>query len=166
MANEVVAYIEKLNQEFYIKNIQNTIQITQAYLLQLEYDNKIKSAGIDSLIREINTIINANRSSESNKYFLLLQQQKLSSIINLFQNTSNDLINSQKLYNSSLQAINFKNYPTITILQNAMPAFRSIASSALLFSCLIMILAFMVLIIQAYIVMHYKNYFQLILSGK
>ena len=61
MANEVVSFIDKLNQEFYIKKIQNSIQLSQAYLAQLEQDNKLKTIGIDSIIKDINAIIKNER---------------------------------------------------------------------------------------------------------
>lgn len=164
MANEVVSFIDKLNREFYIKKIQNTIQLSQAYLVQLEKDNKFKSIGIDSIIKNINAIIKSERINYANLYYLLLQQQKLSELVSVFQTSVNDIFNANKLYNLSLQTMNFNNFPTVSIIQTAMPTTNSITLKALLFSVLIMMFVFLYLVLQAYFLLYYKDYFILIFS--
>ena len=165
MANEVVSFIDKLNQEFYIKKIQNTIQLSQAYLVQLEQDNKLKSIGIESLINNINAIIKSERINNANLYYLLLQQQKLSELVSVFQTSASDILNANKLYNLSLQTMNFNNFPTVSIIQTAMPTTYSIVYRALLFSTLIMMFIFLYLVLQAYFLLHYKDYLILIFNG-
>ena len=164
MANEVVSFIDKLNQEFYIKKIQNTIQLSQAYLAQLEQDNKLKTIGIDSIIKDINAIIKNERINYANLDYLLLQQQKLSELVSVFQSSVNDIFNANKLYNLSLQTMNFNNFPTVSIIQTAMPTTNSITLRALLFSVLIMMFVFLYLILQAYFLLYYKDYLILIFS--
>jgi hypothetical protein len=166
MANEVVNFIEKLNQEFYIKNIQNTVQLSQAYLIELEQESKMKSISIDSLIKDINNIINSGRINNANLYYLLLQQQKLSELINIFKTSANDILNANKLYNLSLQTINFNNFPTVSVIQKAMPDYSSGTIKVLLYSLLIMILVFLFLILQAYFILHYNGYLKLLITGK
>jgi hypothetical protein len=166
MANEIVDFLEKLNQEFYLNNIQKKVQISQAYVAQLERDNAVKSTGVDSLILKINHLLSSGHLSERSSFDLIIQQQKLSQLITTFQASANELINSQKLYNLSLQALNFKSFPTITILQSAMPPYRSTAITALMYSTIIMLLVFSLLVFQAYLVMLYKDYFRLVFTGK
>lgn len=165
IANEIVSYIEKLNQDYYIKNIENKVRFSQSYVKQLEIDNSIKSANIDSLIKKLNIIITTGHLNERNIYEFLQQQQKLSELIGIFKNSSNELINSQKLYNLSLQALNFQSFPTITTLQVAMPAFRSIVYKAAMYTILAMIAVFMLLILQGYFYMHNKEHIRLLLTG-
>ncbi len=162
MTNEIVSYLEQLNQEFYVSNIQKKVEISQAFVDQLKKDNSLKTLVIDSLIKKINQIISSAKSSDKNSFILLNEQQKLSALINEFQLSTNDLLNSQKLYILSMQALNFKSFPTITVIQSAMPAFKSIAYKAFQFSLLIMILVFMFLIFQAYFYLHYVDYLRLI----
>jgi len=166
MANEVVAFIDKLNQEYYIKNIQNTIQLSKAYLSQLEYEGKIKSIGIDSLIKDINHIVNSGHISNANLYYLLLQQQKLTQLVNVFETSATEILNAHKLYNLSLQTLNYNNFPTVSIIQTAMPDFSTGTLKAALLSCLIMIMVFLLLVLQAYFRLHYNGYLTLILTGK
>lgn len=165
MANEIVFFIDKLNQDFYIKNIQNTIRISKAYLIQQEQESKVESIGIDSLIKNINNIINSGRNSSTNLYYLLLQQQKLSELVSTFQTSANDILNAQKLYNLSLQTMNFNNFPSVSIIQTAMPDFSTGTFKALLYSILIMILVFLILTLQAFYIMQYKDYLKLIFKG-
>ena len=166
MANEIVSFIETLNQDFYLKNLENKVLISQAYVKQLEHENKMKSAGIDSIIQKINLLLSNGRLSDRNSYSLLLHQQKLSELISVLQTSANDFINSQKLYNLSLHAMNFKSFPTITVLQTAMPAVRSVAIAAFLISLLVMVLTAMLLVLQAYLYLHYKNYLMNVFSDK
>lgn len=166
LANEVVAFIEKSNQKFYIKNIQNTVELTQAYLIQLEQESKIKSVGINSLIKDINNIINRGQNTNADLYYLLLQQQKLSESVSIFQTSVNDIFNAHKLYNLSLQTMNFNNFPTVSIIQTAMPDFKTSTIKAMLYSILIMILVFLILVLQAFYLLHYKDYLILIFKRK
>ena len=162
MANELVAFIDTLNQEFFIKKIQNAIKLSQAYLVHLEQDNKIKSVEIESLINDINTIIKSERINSVNQYYLLSHQQKLSELVNVFKTTTSDILNTNKMYNLSLQTINFNNYPTVSIIQTAMPAANSGALKTLLFSSLLMLVVFLFLVLQAYYLLHYKEYLKLL----
>jgi hypothetical protein len=166
MANEITLYIETLYEEFYVRNLKNKVKISEAYVEQMEKDNTNKTIGIDSLVTKINNLITAGKHDQKNDYYLLSHQQMLSELISLFQRSSIDLVNSQKLYNLTLQALNFKNFPTITVLQTAMPAPHSIAIKAALFSILVMFLIMTQIVFFTYIVLHYRNYFILIFTGK
>ena len=95
-----------------------------------------------------------------------MQQQQLNEIISIYKSSSEELINSQKLYNLSLQALNFKDFPAITVVRNAMPAATSKAVTAALLSIGIMILTAMLLLLQAYLYLHYKEYVHLMFFEK
>ena len=95
-----------------------------------------------------------------------MQQQQLNEIISTYKSSSEDLINSQKLYNLSLQALNFKDFPAITVVRNAMPAATSNAVTAALLSAGIMILTALLLVLQAYLYLHYKEYINLMFFEK
>jgi hypothetical protein len=166
MANDIVDYLEHLNQNYYVGNIKNKVEISQAFAEQLKKDNSRKTIVIDSIIRGLNYLISSAHLSDKNSFMLLEEQQKLSALINEFQISTNDLLNSQKLYLLSVQAMNFKTFPTITIIQSAMPAYRSIAITAFTYSLIVMILIFVVLIFQAYMFLHYRNYLRFIFKGK
>ncbi len=166
MANEIVAYIEKLNQDYFIKNLQNSVKLSQAYLSQLEQESRQKSMLIDSLIKDINRTINSGHISNAILYYLLMQQHKLSEIVGEFEASSNEILNANKLYSLSLQTMNFNNFPTISVIQTAMPDLKTGNLNALLLSLLVMILLFLFLIIQAYFIIHYNGYLNLLLTGK
>ena len=166
IANEMVAYIEKQNQDFYINNIKKKLQISEAYLKQLEQGNNSMSVGIDTMIRKINILLRSGRLSESSTNDLNANEQKLNELIYNFQNSIKDLVNSQKLYNLSLQSLNFGAFPTLNIMGMAMPAYRSTAIMAMLYSVLAMILIFMMLVLQGYLFIYYREYIRLILTGK
>jgi hypothetical protein len=166
MANEIVDFLETLNESLYINNMKNKIQISQAYVDQLKKDNIQKSIAIDSLIQKLNKLFLLKNGDDKSKYDLLSNQQTLSTIVNNFQNSTNELINSEKLYNLSLQALNFKSYPVITIIRMAMPAPRSIALTSLLLSIGIMFSSAFLLILQAYLFIHNKDFFEMIINEK
>jgi len=166
MANEILEFVEKMNQEVYINNIRDKMKISESFVSQLQADNQKKISSIDSLIQNISRNVVSGRLSEQAELALLNQQQKLSSMVTSFQLSTNDLVNSQKLYLLSLQALNFKNFPTTTVVQTAMPAARSIAYSAFLYSTLVMVLVAFFLVLQAYLHIHYKEYIHLILKGE
>ncbi len=166
MANEIVDFLETLNESLYINNMKNKIQISQAYVDQIKKDNIQKSIAIDSLIQKLNKLFLLNNRDDKSKYDLLANQQTLSTIVNNFQNSTNELINSEKLYNLSLQALNFKSYPVITIIRMAMPAPRSIALTSLLLSIGIMFSSAFLMILQAYLLIHHKGFFEMIKNEK
>ena len=166
MANEIVAYLETLNENQYIKNIQKKIKVSEAYVKQLELDNTIKSAKIDSILFQINLLLSSSKLNERSSFNFLMQQQQLNEIISIYKSSSEELINSQKLYNLSLQALNFKDFPAITVVRNAMPAATSNAVTAALLSIGIMILTAMLLLLQAYLYLHYKEYVHLMFFEK
>jgi hypothetical protein len=166
MANEIVSYLENLNEESYIKNLQKKIDVSQAYLKQLQKDNNEKSAEIERLLRHLDSLLARKNITGKLSEELMTQQQKLNQVMSTFQFATYELISSQKLYNLSQQSLNFKSFPTITILLTAMPAARSTAVTAALLSLGIMVLTFMILILQAYLFIHYKDYIRLILFDK
>jgi hypothetical protein len=166
MANEIVSYVENLNQNYFLNTLRTRVQLTEAYVAQLEKDNRQKSIAVDSMIRNLNKIITSGRVSEQAGYNLLGQQERLNDIIVSYRQSSTELMNSQKMHNLALQAMNFQSFPTITVLQTAMPAFRSIVYKALLYSMGAMIAVFLLLVLQGYFFMQYKDYIRLILTGK
>jgi hypothetical protein len=166
MANEIVDFVEKLNHDYYLDNIRKRLEISKSFTQQIEKENNMKTVIIDSVITQLNRLVTSGRVNQQTSYDLLLQQQKLSQVIGIFESSTNDLVNSQKLYTQALQALNFQTFPTITVLQTAMPAFRSIAYSAILYSAGSMVAVFLILVIQAYFYMQYKDYITLMLTGK
>ncbi len=166
MANEIVTFLETLNENQYVNNIQKKIKVSEAYVKQLQLDNTIKSSKIDSILFQINLLLSSAKINERNSFSLLMQQQQLNEIISTYKSSSEDLINSQKLYNLSLQALNFKDFPAITVVRNAMPAATSNAVTAALLSAGIMILTALLLVLQAYLYLHYKEYINLMFFEK
>ena len=165
MANEILEFVERLNQEAYINNIRDKMKISETFVNQLDVGNQKKIASIDSLIRYISNSVVSGKLNKDAALILMGQQQKLNSMVTSFQLSTNDLVNSQKLYLLSLQALNFKNFPTTTVVQTALPAARSIAYSAFLYSILVMVLVAFLLVLHAYLFIHYKDYIHLILKG-
>ena len=166
MANEIVDFLETLNENLYINNMKNKIQVSGAYVEQVKKDNIQKSIAIDSLIHKLNKLFLLINKDDKSKYDLLTNQQTLSTVVNNFQNSTNDLLNSEKLYNISLQALNFKSYPIITIIRIAMPAPRSIALTSMLLSIGIMAASALILILQAYLFIHHRNFIEMLLNEK
>jgi capsular polysaccharide biosynthesis protein len=165
IANEIVSYIEQLNQNYFVNSIQKKIAVAESYMKQLQADNFSKGKMIDTLLTKFNAILKQRQLRDRDSYIMLSEQLRLNQLVSIFQTSTFDLINSQKLYNSSIQAMDFNIYPTITILQSAMPAFRSTGNMAILYSVGVMLLISMLMVIQAYFFMKYSTYFKFILRG-
>jgi hypothetical protein len=166
MANEIVSFLEKLNEELYISNMQKKLRISESYLEHLKKDNSRKSAVIDTLLQKLNRLFVATNKNGKPGIDLLAQQQALISTVSSFQNSADELENSEKLYNLSLQAMNFKTYPTITTIRTAMPASRSIALTSFFLSLGIMAAVVMIFILQAYLVIHYRDFIRMVINEK
>lgn len=166
MANEIILFLEQLNREYFLENIKQKVLLSQAFVVQLQNDNAIKIRSIDSLIHDINRMLSLGKGDTRSMFELISHQQMLSQLISNFQTSSNELLNSQRLYNLSLQAMNFNSFPTITVLQQAMPAARSTLLMALIYSMLVMILVSLVIILQAYLIMHYRDFIRLVVKGE
>jgi capsular polysaccharide biosynthesis protein len=166
MANEIVAFIEKSNHDYFVNIVQSRLKLSQGYTNQLEKQNNEKIVAIDSVIKKLNDFVLRSNAKESVNSEILANQQRLSAIIGGFSNSTNELLNVQKMYALSLQALNFQDYPTTTVVQQAMPAFRSINYSAALYSGGAMIAVCLLLVVQAYFFMSYKHYITLLLTGR
>ncbi len=166
MANEIMIYLDEINRDYYANNIERKLKISEAFLLEIKKDNNMKSRSIDSLLAEMHQITTmANRSMTSSIYMLQMEQ-KLGVMINELSNSTHDLMNSQKLYNLSLQALNQKNSKTITIVQSAMPASKSNIYVAVIYGSLLSIALFFLLIFRAFIRLFYSAHINLLLNKK
>jgi hypothetical protein len=72
-------------------------------------------------------------------------------------------MNSQRLYNLSLQSLSQKNTKTITIVQLAMPAASSNVIKALLYGALVSIAIIFIFIFRAYFNIHYRDHIELLI---
>ena len=157
-------YLDELNRDYYAKNIERKLKISEAFLIEIKKDNTAKSRSIDSLLSEMHKLTTlANRSTTSSISMLELEQ-RLGILINELSNSTHDLMNSQKLYNLSLQALNQKNYNTITVVQSAMPAPKSNIYIALLYGGLISIAVFFLLILRIHIKLFYSDHMNLLFT--
>ena len=164
MVNEIMKYLDELNRDYYAKNIERKLKISEAFLIEIKKDNTTKSRSIDSLLSEMHKLTTlANRSTTSSISMLELEQ-RLGILINELSNSTHDLMNSQKLYNLSLQALNQKNYNTITVVQSAMPAPKSNIYIALLYGGLISIAVFFLLILRIHIKLFYSDHMNLLFT--
>lgn len=164
MVNEIMKYLDELNRDYYAKNIERKLKISEAFLIEIKKDNTAKSRSIDSLLSEMHKLTTlANRSTTSSISMLELEQ-RLGILINELSNSTHDLMNSQKLYNLSLQALNQKNYNTITVVQSAMPAPKSNIYIALLYGGLISIAVFFLLILRIHIKLFYSDHMNLLFT--
>jgi hypothetical protein len=129
----------------------------------MKTDNDQKSRSLDSLIRQMRGLIAS--SSERTLPFWLEEQDKLSHILSNIDNSTNELVSSQRLYNLALQAMAQKDFPAITIVMKAMPESRSNAYKAIIYSSLICLALCSILVLQAYFRLEYANYWKLILAN-
>lgn len=166
MANEIVRHVEKLNHDYYVTIIQQRLNISLAFTNQIEKDNSLKTATIDTLIKKINILISSGKGNEQTNYDLLVQQQRLNEIALSFENSAEELVNTRKMYAMALEALNLQKLPTTTLVQEAMPAFRSLGYTAALYSAGAMIVVFFFLVIQGYFWLSYKHYFILMITGR
>lgn len=164
LANEIMAYIDEINRVYYARNIERKLKISESFLKEIKSDNMAKSKSIDSLLSEMHHLTTESVRKTTSAIYMLGLEQRLSGLINELSNSTHDLMNSQRLYNLSLQALNQKNYRTITIVQDAMPASTSNILEAISYGCLITIAFISALIFRAYLKLHYTEYLQLLLS--
>nr|MBP6335866.1 hypothetical protein [Bacteroidia bacterium] len=145
-------------------NIERKLKISEAFLFEIKKDNNAKRRSIDSLLAEMHRLTTvANRSTTSSISMLELEQ-KLGTLINELTNSTHDLMNSQKLYNLSLQALNQKNYSTITVVQSAMPAYSSNIYMAILYGGLISIAFLFLLILRIHFNQYYSDHLHLLFT--
>ena len=159
-----MAYLDEINRDYYAKNIERKLKISEAFLFEIKKDNNAKSRSIDSLLAEMHRLTTvANRSTTSSISMLELEQ-KLGTLINELTNSTHDLMNSQKLYNLSLQALNQKNYSTITVVQSAMPAYSSNIYMSILYGGLISIAFLFLLILRIHFNQYYSDHIRLLFT--
>ncbi|MBL0105012.1 MAG: hypothetical protein IPP51_15355 [Bacteroidetes bacterium] len=163
IANEILSYLNIMNKKFYIENLEKKLSISHAFLKQMKDDNDQKSKSLDSLIIEIRGLVGT--SSEKSLPFWLSQQDRLRTLVSNIENSTHDLMNSERLYNLALQAMSQKDFPTITIVRTAMPASRSNAFMAIGYSLLLCLAVSAVLIFQAYIRLEYSDYIRLFIKS-
>lgn len=164
MANEIMNFIDEINRNYYSKNLEKKIKISEAFLIEIKKDNNSKSRSIDSLLAEMHGLTSIANRSTTSAIYMLQMEQRLGGLINDLSNSTHDLMNSQKLYNLSLQALNQKNFKTITVVQSAMPAPTSNAYMALLYGALISIALLCLMIFRAHIKLFYSEHFNLLFS--
>jgi hypothetical protein len=104
-------------------------------------------------------------SGEKTLSFWLTQQDRLRSLVSNIENSTHDLMNSEHLYNLALQAMTQKDFPAITVVLTAMPASRSNAFTAILYTILLCIAVSAIIVLQAYTRLEYANYFNLIFKS-
>ncbi len=165
MVNEIMSYVDEINNEYYINNVTQKLKISESYLANIQRDNQAKSKSIDSLVAEMRLLAKSGIKS-SKPLYMEQQEERLSSLINELVFSTHDLINSQKLYNLALEALNQKNNKTITVIENGIPAYRSTVYRAVLYGSLISVAVFCFLILRIYILMHYKKELELFFSNK
>jgi capsular polysaccharide biosynthesis protein len=166
MANEVVSYVDELNHEFFVDNITRRMSIAKGYAEEINKNLQSKAVLVDTMVRHLGTVAMNAKANEKITYDLAMNQQLLGEAITSFNTAANEFVNAQKMYSLSLQALNFNNYPTITKIQEAMPAPRSISYSAALYSCGAMVVICLLLVVQAHFYLSYKHYLKLLLTGK
>jgi capsular polysaccharide biosynthesis protein len=166
MANEIVSYVETLNHDYYVANIQKRLEISKVFTAQLEEVNKGRIERIESIIDKLNMLALKSKADDQTRYQLLSQQVALGEIINSYKTSTNDLLTSQKMNAMALQALNFQTFATTTIVQEAMPAVRSTNYTAAMFSAGAMLAVLLLLVMQAYFYMSYKHYITLMLTGR
>ena len=165
MVNEIMSFIDEINREYYVKNIQQKLKISEAFLLEIKKDNNAKSRSIDSLLAEMHYLTTYGVRQTTSAIYMLQLEQKLGGLINELSNSTHDLMNSQKLYNLSLQALNQKNYKTITIIQSAMPAPKSNIYLAVLYGGLITVALIFIIIFVVHIKLFYSDHLNLLLDN-
>jgi capsular polysaccharide biosynthesis protein len=166
MANEIVRYVDKLNHDYFVDNISRRLNIAKGYAEEIDRNLMSKTQLVDTLIAHMGIIAMNTKYNEKISYDVLMKQSALGEALTSFKNASNDFVTAQKMYALSLQALNFNNYPTITQVQEAMPAPRSISYDAAFYSCGAMVAIGLLLVIQAYFYLSYKHYIRLLLTGR
>lgn len=163
MANEIMAYIDILNRDYFIKNLEQKLKISESFLSEVEKDNSKKSRSIDSLLQEVHHLATISERPTSTAIQI---EQTLGSLINELTYSTHDLMNSQKLYNLLLQSLNRKNYETITVVQSAMPAPRSNIFDAIIYGILITFALFCILVFRAYLKLEFSYYINLLFAKR
>lgn len=164
MVNEIMSYIDDINREYYAKNIEQKLKISEAFLLEVKKDNNAKSRSIDSLLAEMHALTTQSSRQTTSAIYMLQLEQNLGALINELNNSTHDLMNSQKLYNLSLQALNQKNYKTITVVQAAMPAPTSNIYLAVFYGSLISLAVGCIIIFAVHIKLFYSDHFDILME--
>lgn len=165
MANEIMFFIDEMNKEYFIKNVESKLKISGAFLRNIKDDNELKSKSIDSLLTKMHQMVQTDKLDRGTIY-IMKYESLLSGLMNELANSTRDLTNSQKLYNLALQALNQKDYQTITIVQSATPASYSTIFICVAYGALISIMIASLLIFRAYINIHYKYQIHVLFDKK
>lgn len=164
MVNEIMSFIDDINREYYAKNIEQKMKISEAFLLEIKKDNAAKSRSIDSLLTEMHILTTQSSRKTTSAIYMLQLEQRLGGLIGELSSSTHDLMNSQKLYNLSLQALNQKNYKTISVVQAAMPAPRSNIYLAVFYGCLITVALMCIVIFVVHIRLFYSEHLNLLMG--
>lgn len=165
IANEIMYYIDDMNKQYFIKNVETKLKISEAFLHNVKADNDIKSKSIDSLLTKMHQMVQTDKLDRGSMY-IMTNESLLSGLMNELSNSTRDLMNSQKLYNLAIQALNQKDYQTITIVQSATPASYSTIFICVAYGALISLMIASLLIFRAYLNIHYKNEIHLLFDKK
>jgi hypothetical protein len=162
MANEIVRYIDLLNQDYFKRSLEKKIKISEQFISQLKKENETKSKTVDRLLQQMNSMVISN--DLPTRMVLLQQQQKLSEILFALETSTRDLIQSQRLYSLAFQSINNNNFPGITIVQKGMAQHRSILYRTVGYTFLCIISVYTLIIFITYFRIRYHSYYTLIFS--
>lgn len=165
IANEIMYFIDEINKQYFIKNVQSKLKISEAYLKNVKADNELKSKSIDSLLTKMHEMVQTDKLDRGTMYIMKFESL-LSNLMNELANSTRDLTNSQKLYNLALQALSQKDYQTITIVQSATPASNSTIFICVAYGALISVMIASLLIFRAYIYIHYKDEIRILFDKK
>ncbi|MBK8363911.1 MAG: hypothetical protein IPL24_09565 [Bacteroidetes bacterium] len=164
MVNEIMNYIDEINREYYARTIQQKLKISEAFLTEIKKDNNAKSRSIDSLLAEMHHLTTQGSRPTTSAIYMLQLEQNLGSLINELTNSTHDLMNSQKLYNLALQALNQKSYKTISVVQAAMPAPKSNIYQAVFYGGLITVASMFIIILIVHIRLFYSEHLDLLMG--
>jgi hypothetical protein len=92
IANEIMTYLDKINREYYINNIQQKIKVSEAFLQEIKKDNTNKSRSIDSLLAEMHYLTTSGARQTVSAIYMLQMEQRLSDLISQLSNSTHDLM--------------------------------------------------------------------------
>lgn len=122
IANEVLNYLNEMNQDYYVDVLKLKARVSKAYLEQLKGDNLILKGRLDSIIGSLTRISAIDSRGEN---FWSDQRFRFNQLSDKIENSTNELLSSQRLYNLSLEAMANKDFPAITKIDLAMPQANS-----------------------------------------
>lgn len=125
LANEVFDYLNKLNQEILVENIEKKAKIYEQVIKNMNSQTDVQIQQLKEVLDKCNTLSGSGVVIGKNDDFVIDLRLKLVQLASQLNITNNDIQKAVKLYGISVESIQKENLPSLTIINYALPEIQS-----------------------------------------